>query len=88
MGDKKTFDAYLGEQNDDVCLECGVGRRHNDKWALEVIHDRLKGQSGTSLQAMDKKERNRLLSDLKAAGLSIRQLERLTGINRGVIQKA
>ena len=88
MGDKKTFDAYLGEQNDDVCLECGGGRRHNDKWALEVIHDRLKGQSGTSLQAMDKKERNRLLSDLKAAGLSIRQLERLTGINRGVIQKA
>ena len=88
LGNKRAFDAYLEEQNEDVCMECDAGERHTDKWALGVIHGRLNGQSGTSLQSMDKKDRNSALSDLKAAGLSIRQLERLTGINRGVIQKA
>ena len=88
LRDKKSFASYLAERNDDICLECDMGRRHDDKWALQVIHNQLDGRSGTALQAMDRKERDRVLHNLKAAGLSIRQLERLTGINRGVIQKA
>ena len=41
-----------------------------------------------ALQALDRKARNEALKRLKTRGLTIRQIERLTGINRGVIQKA
>ena len=88
MGTKKEFVAFLEEANNDTFLEYETGERHDDKWALGVIHSRLNGQSGTSLQSKDRKERDRILHELKVAGLSIRQLERLTGINRGVIQRA
>ena len=37
---------------------------------------------------MDRAERNEALRKLKKAGLSVRQIERLTGINRGTVQKA
>ena len=88
MGTKKEFVAFLEEANNDTFLEYETGERHDDKWALGVIHSRLNGQSGTSLQSKDRKERDRILHELKVAGLSIRQLERLTGIKRGVIQRA
>lgn len=88
LTDKKAFDMYLEEENDDQCMECDTRVRHDDNWALQVIHCQLKGQSGTYLQGMKREERDKALRALKEAGLSIRQLERLTGINRGVIQKA
>ncbi|MDO5132719.1 MAG: transposase [Eubacteriales bacterium] len=87
-GDKNAFAAFIEEKNDDVYLEYDSGCRHDDKWAIEVIHRRLEGRSGTSLQAMNRVERDKMIRLLKAEGLSVRQLERLTGINRGVIQKA
>lgn len=33
----------------------------------------------------DKSERNKILKELRESGLSIRQIERATGISRGVI---
>ena len=44
--------------------------------------------SGTQLQQFRKEQRDNALALLKEKGLTVRQLERLTGINRGVIQKA
>jgi hypothetical protein len=40
------------------------------------------------LQSYGRGKRDAALRKLKSKGLSVRQLERLTGINRGVIQKA
>ena len=40
------------------------------------------------LKALGRERRNALLFDLKEAGLSVRQIERLTGIGRGTIAKA
>ena len=62
--------------------------RRNDELAGEIIRQILGGRSGTSLQSMERPERDAVLRKLKAKGLSIRQLERLTGINRGAIQRA
>ena len=42
----------------------------------------------TDLKAMERGRRNALLFDLKDAGLSISQIQRLTGIGRGVIARA
>lgn len=42
----------------------------------------------TDLKALERGRRNALLFDLKDAGLSISQIQRLTGIGRGVIARA
>ena len=48
----------------------------------------LKANSGVALQKLKREERDAALRQLKDRGLSVRQIERLTGINRGVVQKA
>ena len=62
--------------------------KHDDVWAIGVIRQILNASSGTALQQMSKADRDEALAKLEAAGITIRQLERLTGINRGIIQKA
>ena len=44
--------------------------------------------SPAKIKALPKPERDGLLRDLRARGFSIRELERLTGIGRGVIQRS
>ncbi len=61
---------------------------HEGEWAKSVIRDVLKVQSGTELQKYDWKTRNQALRILKEQGLSVRQIERLTGINRNSVQRA
>jgi len=38
------------------------------------------------LQSIERAERNKVLAQLLKDGLSIRQVERLTGISRGIVQ--
>ena len=40
------------------------------------------------LQAMNRDARNKALRKLLDAGMSVRQIERLTGISRGIVQRA
>lgn len=56
--------------------------------AKRIIQKKLRIESGTLLQTYEKNARDDALRKLKASGLSVRQIERLTGINRGVISKA
>ena len=79
--------AFLYEGKDDDCMEYEPPRR-DDEWAKAVIRKHLHAESGTVLQSYDRERRDAAIRELKSQGLSIRQLERLTGINRGVIQKA
>ena len=77
---------FINTGNDDVCLEfCEAP--HNDQWAQSVIQKELGLRSGTEIQNFDKASRNAALSMLKTKGLTIRQIERLTGINRNIIQR-
>lgn len=62
--------------------------RYDDEWAKSVICEHIHAESGTVMQKMSKTERDKCLRDLKNKGLSVRQLERLTGISKGVIQRA
>lgn len=57
-----------------------------DKDALEIAQHVLGGRSPSELKSLDREERNRLLALLLAEKLSIRQIERMTGIGRGTIQ--
>lgn len=59
-----------------------------DAEAIKLICETAKEKHGHELQNVETKERNQIIKELKAAGLSIRQIERLTGINRGIISRA
>ena len=59
-----------------------------DTVAINIIREELGGNSGSILQSFDKWHRNEMLRKLKQRGLTIRQISRLTGIGRGVVQRA
>lgn len=54
----------------------------------EIATDAIGASALEAIATLPKNERNSLLAQLKQAGLSVRQLERLTGLGRGIIQKA
>ena len=56
--------------------------RIDDGRARKMIMEHLDISSATVLQSYGKAERNRALRKLKNIGLSVRQIERLTGISR------
>lgn len=63
-------------------------KKHDDEWAKTVIREALNGQTGTVLRTYDWQKRNEILKELKEKGLSVRQIERLTGISKSVVQRA
>ena len=87
IGDACDFETFMRVEDDAECMEYEP-RKHDDNWASAIIRTQLKLNSGTELQSFDREERNAALRALKAAGITVRQIERLTGINRGVIQRA
>ena len=86
LGSKEEFERYIRQEDHVTCME--FEGRKNDEWAKEIIYSVLGDKSGTVIQKYDKKNRDNVLRQLKTEGLSVRQIERLTGVNRGVVQKA
>ena len=70
------------------CIDVSDKKRLTDKDAQEIIKTELHFDSGTQIQELSRAERDEALSKLKEKGLTVRQIERLTGINRGVVLKA
>ena len=68
----------------DIAEKAGV----SDSEAQNIIRKELHLESGTQLQRMGRAERDAAIRLLKEHHLSVRQIARLTGINRGVILKA
>ena len=82
------FLEYINTQNDDKCMEINDKHSIRDDDARKIIKVHCKVDQGIELQKLDTHERDTYLKDLKEEyGLSIRQIERLTGINRGIIQR-
>lgn len=79
--------APLTLENDE-CLEIDNVYHVNDTLARKIIINALGTTSGTELQNMDKLSRDIAIKSLYYKGLSIRQMERLTGIGRGIISRA
>ena len=82
------FFEYINAENDDKCLEISDRRPIRDDDAVKIIKGHCKVEQGMDLQKLDIDQRDTYLRDLKKEyGLSIRQIERLTGINRGIVQR-
>lgn len=85
---KKELLSFLRQDADEKCMEYEQEKRLTDERAAEIIRRFGKVKHSQVLQNIEVKERNRIIEELKTAGLSIRQIERLTGINRGTISRA
>jgi len=84
----KKFEEYIKKTNNDTCLDITKGCKIADKDARIIIKNICKIDHTTDLQKFDICFRNSCLKELKEKHrLSIRQIERLTGINRGIISK-
>ena len=88
VGGKEAFLAFSESVGEGHFLDDDRKERVSDAQGQEIIRTVLKLKSGTQLQKMDKEKRDTALRKLKEEGLSVRQIERLTGINRGVVFKA
>lgn len=63
-------------------------RKHDDEWALDMIHFLFGIQSGSEIKSYSRQQRDQAIAMLLQEGLSYRQIERLTGISRSVIRAA
>lgn len=86
------LEAYINEAlpDDVACLdndnETPKVRISDDQVWQEIIR-MAHITNATEFQKIDKKQQREILIELRKRGASVRQLERLTGISRGVIQR-
>ena len=68
------------------CCDIGRGRRLvSDGEATAVARAVLGGVAPNAICGLARDDRNAAIRTLRASGLSVRQVERLTGISRGVV---
>jgi len=79
------FELFHNEENSDKCLEMQYKVRITDSVGVDIIRKVCDIKSCKDIQQMNAAVRNEKLKVLKSAGLSTRQLERLTGISRHLI---
>lgn len=80
------FNKYMNEQNKDECLEYKSINKITDFTLQEIIH---KEYNTNNLEKFSKEERNRIIKEIyHKTGASIRQIERVTGIGKKIIEKA
>lgn len=88
LGSFEEYAAFIDAKYDDEEFETPNDAVQNDEWAIEIIRKTLNIESGTVLQSYVRQRRDQALRILKEKGLTIRQIERLTGISKSVIQRA
>lgn len=87
--DRKTMKDYISQNNDDQCMDIeeSIKKRCTDEKAQKLILAEFK----TNPPDFDRKDRtsfNASVYRLTKAGISIRQLSRLTGISKKIIENA
>ena len=87
-GGKEAFITFSKGAEEGRFLDDDLKKRISDAQGQDIIRTALKLKSGTQLQKMEREKRDAALRKLKEEGLSVRQVERLTGINRGIVLKA
>jgi putative transposase len=86
--DIEQFIKFNNEDNDDKCLENDEKNfRLTDDEARKIIYKVSKCKNVTQFQELDVKKRNTYIKKLKENSLSIRQISRLTGVSKGVVEK-
>lgn len=88
VGGKQRFVEFHKTLSSDELMDTDKSDRSSDTDASRMIQSALDGRSATDLMAMEAAERTKLLRELKALpGVSLRQIARLTGLDRNIIQR-
>lgn len=87
LGDKDKLILFLHQEEQSCCLDDVVRNVITDTKAKEILSKKYHLKNFIVIQQLEPKKRDYLLQMLKKEGMSIRQLERLTGLNRGIIQR-
>ena len=86
------FIAFMAtETNTNQFIDESIATKVTDKTAKSIITEVLNSSNTEfvqKLQEYNREARDEALKTMKMRGLSVRQIARLTGINRGLIQKA
>lgn len=80
------FKEFNFAQNQDSCLDYDQNIRINDAEASAFIKSISFVNNPTEVQCLEKEKRNGIIKACKEKGLSLRQIERLTGVSLGVIR--
>ena len=85
--DKEQFIEFNNRFNDDICLDITDGDyRLTDDEAMKIIWKICKCKSVSDFQKFDKDKRNYYIEKLYQQRLSIRQISRLTGLSRKIVE--
>ena len=87
LGSIEEYRRFISEDDAIICLE-NIPLQRDDDRARKLLCSELKIASGTHLQEFDRASRDEAIRRLRNIGLTVRQIERLTGISRGIIQRA
>ena len=88
FGSRESYAEYISAGPDDNEDYENSRQKIDDERAKALIRKELGVESGADIRSFDWEQRNGALRLLKEKGLSVRQIERLTGINRNTIQRA
>ncbi|WP_458411735.1 transposase [Schinkia sp. CFF1] len=81
------FREFMQEENDDQCMDEREIVKKTDSEVRELLYN-FGVQNTTMLQRMEKKERDNVLATLKRMeGISVRQISRITGVSKSVINR-
>jgi putative transposase len=81
------FQKYMNEPNEDKCLEYEEKRKITDN-EVKIYLTELGVSNISDLQQSEKNKRNEIIKSMKSIeGITIRQLSRITGISKSVIDR-
>jgi hypothetical protein len=84
---EEEFIKYHRKENDDQCLEMEDHFRLSDDEAKSLIYKLSKCKNVSEFQLLDIPERNLCIQKMHKNGMSIRQISRLTGISKKIVEK-
>lgn len=83
---KEQFINYHKEVNNDSCIDMITQLKLTDEEAKSIIYKVSKCKNLNAFLSLDKKDRNACIHKLHNKGLSIRQISRLTGLSKKIVE--
>lgn len=78
---------YLSQANNDYCMEY-ISIRTSDDYAISVIKEITQCENLSKIDSLPMDLRDTYIAQFASLGMSLRQISRLTGISKPVIDKA
>lgn len=87
-GNKNALLDFICADNEDQCMDMHNNRYLSEQDVIAMVINLSGLKNPLEVSHMEKDKQNLLFWELKKNGASIRQLSRITGVNRNVIQRA